>query len=95
MQSSERHIKFWCDDGSWYGNHNGGRVVINRDRSASDVNIVSGAQIEGNGDIDRVRGCLITTCKSNNVLNCIEKELACKATILAKNTRFPHRLCIL
>ena len=64
-------------------------------RSASDVNIVSDAQIEGNGDIDRVRGCLITTCKSNNVLNCIEKELACKATILAKNTRFPHRLCIL
>ena len=51
----------------WYGNHNGGRVVINRDRSASDVNIVSDAQIEDNGDIDRVRGCLITTCKSNNV----------------------------
>ena len=74
MQSSEWHIKFWCGDGSSYGSHNGGRVVISWGSSASDINIVSDAQIEGDGDIDRVCGCLIMACKSNYVLNCIGKE---------------------
>ena len=50
------------------------RAVINWGSSASDINIVSDTQIEGDGDVARVSSCLVSATKSNNVLNCIEKE---------------------
>ena len=50
------------------------RAAINWGSSAPDINIVSDTQIEGDGDVDRVCSCLISTTKSNNVMDCIEKE---------------------
>ena len=50
------------------------RTIINWDSSTPDINVVSDTQIDGDGDINRACSCLVSATKSNNVLNCIEKE---------------------
>ena len=81
-QTREWHLIFWCGDESWYGNHYGVRAVINWGSSASDINIVSDTQIEGDGDIDRICGCLIATTESNTFLECRERQRDTKPAML-------------
>ena len=76
MQFSECHRKFLCGDGSSCDNESGVRAVINWGSSAMDINhsIHGSIQIVDEGDINWACVFPIAATKSNNVLNCIEKD---------------------